>query len=198
MEDILKLPIDKLRKFVNKDSANNGGNGGQATYYPTFEGSTNPYADGYITTPPKKPRASYLFFQHCMRPEYSKKYPGATQGELMTMLGDSWRTMTEDEQAPFLQLAKEEAEQYEKERQMMEEAQKPSKMWQPLRRCRMVLDRITTDGFAEIFLEPVDLNDFPDYEDLIDQPMDLGTVRTKLENRKYQAPENFARDVRKV
>jgi hypothetical protein len=80
----------------------------------------------------------------------------------------------------------------------MEKAQKPNEMWQPLRRCLMVLDRTSNDGFANIFLEPVDLSEFTDYEEMIDVPMDLGTVRKKLGTKKYQAPEQFARDVRKV
>jgi len=116
----------------------------------------------------------------------------------MTILGDKWKAMTEEEQQPFIELAKEEAKQYDKERALMEKAQKPNEMWQPLRRCLMVLDRVSKDGFANIFLEPVDLDEFPDYDEYIDQPMDLGTVRTKLANRKYQAPEQFARDMRKV
>lgn len=116
----------------------------------------------------------------------------------MTILGDHWKTMSEEQQLPFLELAKEEAKQYEKERQLLEKAQRPNEMWQPIRRCLMVLDRISADGFANIFLEPVDTNDFPDYEEYIDTPMDLGTVRTKLHNKKYQSPEQFARDVRKV
>lgn len=116
----------------------------------------------------------------------------------MTLLGDKWRGMNEEQQAPFIQLAREEAEMYEKERALMEKAQLPKEMWQPLRRCLMVLDRLCNDSFAEIFLEPVDLDEFPDYEELIDSPMDLGTIRQKLSDRKYQAPENFARDVRKV
>jgi Bromodomain len=62
----------------------------------------------------------------------------------------------------------------------------------------MVLERLSNDGFATIFLEPVNTADFPDYEEIIDQPMDLGTVKKKLESKKYQAPEQFARDVRKV
>ena len=116
----------------------------------------------------------------------------------MTIIGDTWRTMTETEQEPFMQLAKEEAKQYEKEKVLLEKAQKPNEVWQPIRRCLMVLDRIVDDGFANIFMEPVDVKEFPDYEELIDQPMDLGTVRTKLLSKKYQAPEQFARDVRKV
>ena len=186
--DFSTIPLDKLRKIVNKDGP----------YYPVFKDCDNPYRDGYITEPPKKPRASYLFFQCAMRSYYAKRNPDASQGELMTILGDTWRGMSEQEQAPFIQLAREEAEQFEKERALMEKAQKPNEMWQPLRRCLMVLDRLSNDGFANIFLEPVDLDEFTDYEEIVDTPMDLGTIRQKLADRKYQAPENFARDVRKV
>lgn len=180
--------MEKLRRIVNSDGP----------YYPVVEGSTNPYRDGYITEPPKKPRASYLFFQCSLRPYYQKKNPDAGQSELMTLLGDTWRKMSEEEQAPFIQLAAEEAKQHDRERAMMEKAQKPNEVWQPLRRCLMVLDRLSNDGFANIFLEPVNTEDFPDYEEVIDQPMDLGTVRTKLGNKKYQMPENFARDMRRI
>lgn len=180
--------IDKIRKILNRDGP----------YYPKFEGSDNPYRDGYLTHPPKKPRASYLFFQCTYRAEYQKKYKGASQGEIMTLLGDTWRSMTEEEQAPFLELAKEEVEHFERERVMMEKAQRPNELWQPIRRCRMVLDRLTSDSYSTIFLEPVSLIDFPDYEEAIDQPMDLGTIRKKLDTKKYQAPEIFARDMRKV
>lgn len=186
--DFTTLNLGQLRKIVNKDGP----------YYPVVKGSDNPYRDGYITEPPKKPRASYLFFQCAMRPYFQKRNPEATQSELMTILGDTWRHMSEPEQAPFIELAREEAEQHDKERSLMEVAQRPNQIWQPMRRCLMVLDRISKDGFANIFLEPVDLDVFPDYEEVVDQPMDLSTVRKKLAAKKYQAPENFARDVRKV
>ena len=116
----------------------------------------------------------------------------------MTVLGDAWKSLAAAGQEPFIQLAKEEAKQYDRERILMEKAQRPNEMWQPIRRCLMVLDRISNDGFANIFLEPVDVEEFTDYEEVVDQPMDLGTVRKKLQSKKYQAPEQFARDVRKV
>lgn len=116
----------------------------------------------------------------------------------MTIVGEQWNSMSDDEQAPFIELAKEESKEYEKERALMEKAQRPNEMWQPIRRCLMVVETLAKDEFADIFLEPVDLEDFPDYEELIDQPMDLGTIKQKLKNRKYQAPEQFARDMRKV
>ena len=116
----------------------------------------------------------------------------------MSILGEAWRNMSEDDHHPFILLAKEESERYEKEKQLLEKAQKPNEVWQPMRRCLKVLDAMVSDGFSNIFLEPVDHIDFPDYEEIVDVPMDLGTVRTKLANKKYAAPENFARDVRKV
>ena len=186
--DFSLLTLDRLRKIIDKDGP----------YFPRIEGCDNPYRDGYVTEPPKKPRASYLFFQCTMRSYFAKRNPDASQGELMTILGDHWRNMSEAEQQPFAELAREEVKLYDKERALMERAQKPNEMWQPIRRCLMVLDRVADDGFANIFLAPVDMEEFNDYEEFIDTPMDLGTVRIKLKAKKYQAPEQFARDVRKV
>ena len=186
--DFSQLTIERLRKIVDKEGS----------YYPVVEGSDNPYRDGYVTEPPKKPRASYIFFQCTMRSYFAQQNPGATQGQLMAILGEQWNSMSDLEQQPFLDLANEEAKQYDKEKFLLEKAQRPNEMWQPIRRCLMVLERLAKDGFASIFLEPVDLDEFPDYEELIDQPMDLSTIRTRLLNRKYQAPEQFARDMRKV
>ena len=182
------LTIEQIKKIMSKEGP----------YYPVVEGSDNPYRDGYITEPPRKPRASYLFFQSCYRGEFQKRQKGITQSEIMTTLGDTWRTLNETEQAPFIELAKEETRQFEHHKALLEKAQRPNEMWQPIRRCRKVLDRLSADSFSTIFAEPVDTISFPDYEEYVDQPMDLGTVRKKLENRKYQGPENFARDMRKV
>jgi hypothetical protein len=186
--DFSQLTLEKLRRIVEKDGP----------YYPKIDGCDNPYRDGYITEPPKKPRASYIFFQCTMRSYFAKRNPKATQGELMTIVGEQWNSMTEAEQEPFIELAREEVKEYEKERALMEKAQKPNEMWQPTRRCLMVLDRLAKDGFSKIFLQRVDLEEFPDYEEFVDQPMDLGTIRVKLHSKKYQAPEQFARDMRKV
>jgi len=182
------LTKETIMKILNKDG----------TYYPVIPGSDNPYRDGYVTEPPKKARASYLFFQGVYRSLFQQKNKGASVAEVMQNLGDTWKNMSEEEQAPFVELAKEEVMQYEKERALMEKAQLPTQLWQPLRRCRMVLDRLKNDGFVGIFLEPVNLNEFPDYTEHVDQPMDLGTVEKRLNNKKYMGPEQFARDVRKI
>lgn len=186
--DFSNLPVDKIRRIIAKDGP----------YYPVVEGSTNPYRDGYVTEPPKKPRPSYLFFQAAMRSYFQKRNPDAVQSELMTMLGDQWRMLSDEEKLPFTDLAKEEAQQFDREKAMLEKAQKPNEVWQPLRRCSMVLERVAEDSFADIFLEPVDREDFPDYDEIIDSPMDLGTIRQRLKDRHYMACEQFARDMRRV
>jgi hypothetical protein len=133
-----------------------------------------------------------------MRSWFNKRYSDKSQVEMMTIIGNTWQGMSEAERAPFLQLSAEETKQYEKECSMLEKAQRPNEMWQPLRRCLKVLDRLAEDPFADIFLEPVNMNDFPDYDEFIDTPMDISTVRAKLENKKYMAVEQFARDMRRV
>jgi Chromatin-associated proteins containing the HMG domain len=182
------LSKEEIMRILNKEG----------TYYPIVEGSDNPYRDGYVTEPPKKPRASYLLFQGVYRSVYQKRNPGAGVGQVMSLLGDTWRNMTEEQQAPFIELAKEEVAEYEKQKVLLEKAQRPNGLWQPLRRCKMVLERLSKDSFAEIFLEPVDLKEFPDYLEYVESPMDLGTVQQRLDTKKYMGPENFARDMRKV
>lgn len=183
-----QLDIELLQKVLKKEGP----------YYPEVKGSDNAYRDGYVTEPPKKPRASYLFFQCIMRSYFSKKNPDVSQAELMAILGEEWRSMTDEDKEIFQILANEENKEYERQKVLLDKAQKPNGVWQPLRRCREVLERLAVDSFADIFLEPVDLEEFPDYEDIVDVMMDLGTVRQRLITRKYQAPEQFARDMRRV
>jgi hypothetical protein len=186
--DYKNVSIDHLRRILNKEG----------TYYPVIAGCDNPYRDGYVTEPPKKPRATYLLFQATVRSYMGKLHPKLPQAELMVILGEAWRNMTDQERTPWLQLADEELKQYGKEKILLEKAQKPNGVWQPIRRCLQVLDRLSNDSFADIFLEPVSSNDFPDYDEIIDVRMDLGTVRKRLESKKYQGPEQFARDMRRV
>ena len=46
------------------------------------------------------------------------------------------------------------------------------------------------------FMHPVDINAFPDYTSYCPNPMDLNTVKSRLEQRLYTSPEEFERDVR--
>eukprot|EP01084_Bolivina_argentea_P051214 94202_1 len=69
-----------------------------------------------------------------------------------------------------------------------------------LQLCSDILEDMMTRKAAIPFLAPVDwitLN-LPDYPLIIQNPMDLHTVKTKLENFDYQNANDFARDMRLI
>uniref|UniRef100_A0A673A9Q9 Bromodomain-containing protein 4-like n=1 Tax=Sphaeramia orbicularis TaxID=375764 RepID=A0A673A9Q9_9TELE len=53
-------------------------------------------------------------------------------------------------------------------------------------------------AYAWPFYKPVDVDalGLHDYHDIIKHPMDLSTIKVKLENRQYREPQEFAADVR--
>jgi hypothetical protein len=55
-------------------------------------------------------------------------------------------------------------------------------------------------SFVWPFAKPVDVENLnlSDYYQIIKKPMDLGTVKKKLENREYATPDEFAADVRLI
>ena len=65
-------------------------------------------------------------------------------------------------------------------------------------RCTPVLKKLMDHEFGWIFNQPVDPVDLklPDYFETITQPMDLGTVRKKLENGQYRDVEEFTAEVK--
>lgn len=56
------------------------------------------------------------------------------------------------------------------------------------------------DDLSLVFHDPVDLGAYPSYEEKVDEPMDLGTIKGKLDNWEYRRndPMGFLRDVRLV
>ena len=73
-------------------------------------------------------------------------------------------------------------------------------IWQPIERCKRVLERIWDDQFAVSFRDPVDTDLYDDYVDIVGDPICLQDVRTKLERNEYktQSLGKFAGDVRMV
>lgn len=64
--------------------------------------------------------------------------------------------------------------------------------------CTSILKKLMTHPAGWVFNQPVDpvaLN-IPDYFSIISKPMDLGTIKSKLEKNMYLATEEFAADVR--
>uniref|UniRef100_A0A8C4RP08 PH-interacting protein n=1 Tax=Erpetoichthys calabaricus TaxID=27687 RepID=A0A8C4RP08_ERPCA len=64
--------------------------------------------------------------------------------------------------------------------------------------CKELLDLIFQCEDSEPFRQPVDLEEYPDYRDIIDTPMDFGTVRNKLNCGNYESPTDLCKDVRLI
>ncbi|GER37375.1 DNA-binding bromodomain-containing protein [Striga asiatica] len=58
-----------------------------------------------------------------------------------------------------------------------------------------ILDRLQKKDTYGVFSEPVDINELPDYFEVIEQPMDFGTVRKKLDSGAYKNLEQLEADV---
>ncbi|WOL10756.1 hypothetical protein Cni_G19515 [Canna indica] len=58
-----------------------------------------------------------------------------------------------------------------------------------------ILDRLQKKDTYGVFSEPVDPEELPDYHDIIEHPMDFGTVRKKLSSGAYTNLEQFEKDV---
>ncbi|XP_072264657.1 PH-interacting protein isoform X3 [Pyxicephalus adspersus] len=66
------------------------------------------------------------------------------------------------------------------------------------KQCQELLNLIFQCEDSEPFRSPVDLNEYSDYRDIIDTPMDFGTVREKLEAGTYETPMDLYKDVRLI
>ena len=78
---------------------------------------------------------------------------------------------------------------------------KKVKLSEQMKYCNLIIKELFSkkhNSYAWPFYNPVDVQmlNLPDYYEIIKQPMDLGTVKVKLENREYKSPEEFVRDVR--
>ncbi|XP_024967204.1 uncharacterized protein LOC112507040 [Cynara cardunculus var. scolymus] len=58
-----------------------------------------------------------------------------------------------------------------------------------------ILDRLQKKDTHGVFSDPVDPNELPDYHEIIKQPMDFGTVRSKLDEGVYSNLEELEADV---
>lgn len=69
---------------------------------------------------------------------------------------------------------------------------------QQLKFCAVILNKLKRNQNAGPFLKPVDAValGIPDYPEKIAHPMDISTVRRKLESRQYGVPEEFYNDMK--
>ncbi|XP_040573332.1 bromodomain-containing protein 2 isoform X1 [Lepeophtheirus salmonis] len=77
------------------------------------------------------------------------------------------------------------------------------KLSESLKACNEILKEIFSKkhvGYAWPFYKPVDTDylDLHDYDKVIKNPMDLGTIKNKMDNRSYNSAQEFAADVRLI
>uniref|UniRef100_A0A8D1BAW4 Bromodomain and WD repeat-containing protein 1 n=1 Tax=Sus scrofa TaxID=9823 RepID=A0A8D1BAW4_PIG len=66
------------------------------------------------------------------------------------------------------------------------------------KQCKELVNLLFQCEDSEPFRQPVDLVEYPDYRDIIDTPMDFGTVRETLEAGNYDSPLEFCKDIRLI
>ncbi|XP_056140108.1 bromodomain and WD repeat-containing protein 3 [Lampris incognitus] len=64
--------------------------------------------------------------------------------------------------------------------------------------CRRLLNYILDCEDSEPFRHPVDPENYPDYFDIIDTPMDFGTVQRTLQDDHYENPIELCKDTRLI
>jgi hypothetical protein len=90
---------------------------------------------------------------------------------------------------------------YFDEEQQQTVTKTPSQIFNPVERCRHVLTKIMEDAYAISFIDPVDTKEFDDYLEIVEEPICLSDVETKLDNgeyNKYNQYKQFAQDMRKI
>merc|ERR1719186_267296 len=78
-----------------------------------------------------------------------------------------------------------------------------NKMTEALKACNEIIKEMFSkkhSAYAWPFYKPVDTEqlDLHEYKQVIKKPMDLGTVKTKMEGREYRTPAEFATDMRLI
>ncbi|KAK9133378.1 hypothetical protein Scep_012906 [Stephania cephalantha] len=64
-----------------------------------------------------------------------------------------------------------------------------------IKQLELILDKLQKKDTYGVYAEPVDLEELPDYLDVIDHPMDFGTIRKKLASGQYSYLEQLESDV---
>lgn len=65
---------------------------------------------------PKRGKSAYIFFCSDRRPYIKEENPQLNTKEITSILGKQWKSLSNDEKQPFLELAEEDKQRYEKEK----------------------------------------------------------------------------------
>jgi hypothetical protein len=84
------------------------------------------------------------------------------------------------------------------EKKTKREYKKKVKPEKDLTPCQILIGELETSDDSWPFLFPVNTKQFPTYKKIIKQPMDIATIKKKLENGTYKTREDFCDDVRLI
>lgn len=73
-----------------------------------------------------------------------------------------------------------------------------SQVLKDLAACRQILEELEQHKDAWPFLLPVNTKQFPSYRKFIKKPMDVSTMRSKLDSNQYKTKDEFALDARLI
>ena len=73
---------------------------------------------------PKKGKGSYMFFAEAKRSEFKELYPELSFGDLSKKIGEAWKTITDEEKAPYEENAAKDKERYLRETEAYEKMKK--------------------------------------------------------------------------
>eukprot|EP00731_Ephydatia_muelleri_P002416 Em0001g2416a len=119
----------------------------------------------------------------------------AEEREVLVEQLEVWRTLRQDLERVRLLM-----ELVRKRERLKQEQMKMCQHVQELQLCplnvvlRRILDRLTRKDPANIFAQPVSVEDVPDYLQVIKFPMDFGTMRKKVDSHEYLSLDEFEHD----
>jgi len=65
---------------------------------------------------PKRPKSAWMYFGEEMRPKIKVEHPGVQQKEILQLLGEKWKELTDEEKEPYQKKAKKDKNRYETEK----------------------------------------------------------------------------------
>uniref|UniRef100_A0A1B6EN04 Bromo domain-containing protein n=2 Tax=Cuerna arida TaxID=1464854 RepID=A0A1B6EN04_9HEMI len=154
-------------------------------------------ADSLTPTPPVTP-VTPAAFDPLYTPADAKAAKVGTRRESGRQIKKPQR---QEDGVPFVQQASLSVGTPNASNQMTNDA-KP-KLSEALKACNDILKELFSkkhSGYAWPFYKPVDAEwlGLHDYHEIVKKPMDLGTVKTKMDNREYRTALEFASDVRLI
>lgn len=63
---------------------------------------------------------------------------------------------------------------------------------------REILAKMARNKLFYMFTRPVDTNEVPDYLEIIQKPMDLETMMTKIDQHAYESAKDFLADIEQI